>query len=95
MGKHGIAHQLTLPDRGFNRNIGAWSTFRVAPEGRIIDQEEWDRHYRDWLPTDEDHVFITSLMQRVVDPGKMATWIAPPARGIHSKPLDYEYVKFG
>ena len=93
--KHGIAHQLTLPDRGFNRNIGAWSTFRVAPEGRIIDQEEWDRHYRDWLPTDEDHVFITSLMQRVVDPGKMATWIAPPARGIHSKPLDYEYVKFG
>ena len=24
----------------------------------------------------------------------MAGWIAPPPRGIHGKPIDYEYVKF-
>jgi len=24
----------------------------------------------------------------------MASWIAPPSRGIHGQPVDYEYVKF-
>ena len=32
--------------------------------------------------------------RRVVEPGKIAGWVAPPARGIHGKPVDYEYVKF-
>ncbi len=32
-------------------------------------------------------------MQRVVEPGKMAGWIAPPERGINNLPVDYEYVK--
>jgi len=25
--------------------------------------------------------------------GKFANWIAPPAAGIHDKPVDFEYVK--
>jgi benzoyl-CoA 2,3-dioxygenase component B len=29
-----------------------------------------------------------------VEPGKFANWIAPPLRGINSKPLDFEYVRF-
>jgi benzoyl-CoA 2,3-dioxygenase component B len=33
-------------------------------------------------------------MVPVTDPGRMANWIAPPARGIHGQPLDFEYVKF-
>jgi benzoyl-CoA 2,3-epoxidase subunit B len=32
-------------------------------------------------------------MQRVVEPGKMAGWIAPPDRGINANPVDYQYVK--
>jgi benzoyl-CoA 2,3-dioxygenase component B len=28
----------------------------------------------------------------VTEPGKMASWIAPPARGINNNPVDYEYV---
>jgi benzoyl-CoA 2,3-dioxygenase component B len=32
-------------------------------------------------------------MQPVTAPGKMASWIAPPAHGIHGKPVEYEYVK--
>jgi hypothetical protein len=29
-----------------------------------------------------------SLMQGVVDPARMAGWIAPPERGINSLPID-------
>jgi benzoyl-CoA 2,3-dioxygenase component B len=32
-------------------------------------------------------------MQRMVEPGKMAGWIAPPDRGINNLPVGYEYVK--
>jgi benzoyl-CoA 2,3-epoxidase subunit B len=38
---------------------------------------------------------VASLMQRVVEPGKMAAWIAPPERGINSLPVEYEYVRLG
>jgi benzoyl-CoA 2,3-dioxygenase component B len=31
-------------------------------------------------------------MQKVMAPGKMAAWIAPPERGINSLAIDYEYV---
>ena len=49
---------------------------------------------RDWLPSDEDRAFVASLMGRVAEPGKFANWIAPPARGINSQPIDFEYVRF-
>ena len=29
----------------------------------------------------------------VVEPGKIASWIGPPTRGINGQPLDYEYVR--
>jgi benzoyl-CoA 2,3-dioxygenase component B len=32
-------------------------------------------------------------MTPVVEPGKFAGWIAPPARGINSQPVEFEYVK--
>ena len=41
----------------------------------------------------EDRAFVTSLMQRVTEPGKVAGWIAPPEIGINNAPLDYEYVR--
>ena len=31
-------------------------------------------------------------MQKVVTPGKMAGWIAPPERGINNLAVEYEYV---
>jgi benzoyl-CoA 2,3-dioxygenase component B len=38
---------------------------------------------------------VQSLMSgRVVEPGKFANWIAPPARGINNHPLNFEYVRF-
>ena len=27
------------------------------------------------------------------EPGRMANWIAPPAQGINTKPVDYDYVR--
>jgi benzoyl-CoA 2,3-dioxygenase component B len=30
----------------------------------------------------------------VVQPGKFAHWIAPPARGINGQAADFEYVRF-
>jgi len=32
-------------------------------------------------------------MHPVVQPGKVANWIAQPPKGIDGKPLDFEYVK--
>ena len=34
-----------------------------------------------------------SLMTAVHEPGRMAGWIAPPATGIHAKPVDFDYVR--
>jgi benzoyl-CoA 2,3-dioxygenase component B len=33
-------------------------------------------------------------MGRVVEPGRFAGWIAPPARGINHQPIEFEYVRF-
>jgi hypothetical protein len=33
------------------------------------------------------------LMTGVTKPGRMASWLAAPASGIHQKPIDYEYVR--
>jgi benzoyl-CoA 2,3-dioxygenase component B len=64
----------------------------VTPEGRIVSREEWDRGIADWLPGEGDRAFVQNLMRRVVAPGKMAGWIAPPDRGINNLAVDYEYV---
>ncbi len=36
-----------------------------------------------------------SLMKPVTEPGKIASWIAPPKRGINKLPVDYEYIRVG
>ena len=46
-----------------------------------------------WLPSKDDGDFIASLMKPVREPGKFASWIAPPRVGIDNKPGDFEYVK--
>ena len=33
-------------------------------------------------------------MERGVEPGKFAGWIAPPKVGIDNQPVDFEYVRF-
>jgi benzoyl-CoA 2,3-dioxygenase component B len=89
----GVDAEIRLPHRGFNRAIGGFAEARVSPDGRVLSQAEWDARRREWLPTEADQAFVESLMQPVVERGKVAGWIAPPARGINGQPIDFEYVR--
>jgi len=91
----GIDFVLTLPHVGFNRSIGTFADFHFTPDGNLLTEAEWMNRRAEWLPVDEDYAFVQTLMQPVTEPGKMANWIAPPARGINNQPLDFEYVCFG
>jgi benzoyl-CoA 2,3-dioxygenase component B len=90
--KAGYSFELALPSPHFRRSIGVWVGKFVDPTGKIVSAELWNRQLPGWLPSDSDKAFIRSLMQRVIEPGKMAGWIAPPDRGINNLPLDYSYV---
>jgi benzoyl-CoA 2,3-epoxidase subunit B len=85
--------KLTLPSARFRRSIGAWVNVPTDPSGQSVSREEYERRMPEWIPSESDRAFVHSLMQRVIDPGKMAGWIAPPDRGINNLPVDYEYVK--
>ena len=90
---HGIDSPLRLPSRRFNRNIGIFSGLAFTPDGDPISAEEFERRRDEWLPSGEDQAHVASLMQPVVEPGKIAHWIAPPKKGINSQPFDFEYVR--
>ena len=92
--RNGIPFRLQLPHKAFNRRIGAFAGLRIAPDGRVVSEAEWNAGGRNWLPTQEDRAFVTSLMGRVVEPGKFVNWIAPPAVGIKGRPIDFAYVRF-
>lgn len=92
--KLGIAFSFKLPHIGFHRKIGAFAGHHISPNGSVLPKADWKQQARDWLPNDDDHAFIDSLMGRVVEPGKFANWIAPPVRGIKGLPIDFEYVRF-
>ena len=91
---HGVEFRFTLPHRFFNRHIGTSAGINVTPEGQVVPEDEWHERQGEWLPTTDDEKFIGSLMHRVIEPGKIAAWIAPPVRGINGKPWDYEYIRF-
>jgi benzoyl-CoA 2,3-dioxygenase component B len=93
--KTGVAFRLTLPHKGFHREIGNFAGHHISPDGRVMTQSEWKQHEHEWLPSPGDHAFVQSLMTgRVVEPGKFANWIAPPRAGINNQPLNFEYVRF-
>jgi benzoyl-CoA 2,3-dioxygenase component B len=91
--KTGIAYKLELPHVAFNRKIGYFADIKATPEGKIVDEATWAREKDKWLPSSDDGEFIKSLMKQVTEPGKFASWIAPPRVGIDNKPGDFEYVK--
>ena len=85
--------RLSLPSPHFRRGIGAWANVPTDPQGKALGREEYERRMPEWIPSEADRDFVHSLMKRVVEPGKMASWIAPPDRGINSLAVDYEYVR--
>ena len=89
----GFDAELFLPSTRFRRTIGRWAGASVAPDGAPMADDLYRKRLPGWLPTEGDKAYIRSLMHAVTEPGRMAGWIAPPARGIDGKPVDYEYVK--
>ncbi len=89
----GYATRLALPSPRFRRSVGVWTDAHADPQGRPISAEEWATRHRNWLPSGEDRAFVTSLMQRVTEPGKIAGWLAPPEIGIDNLPAAFEYVR--
>jgi benzoyl-CoA 2,3-epoxidase subunit B len=92
--KAGIAFRLAVPHKAFHRKIGTLSQVRVAPDGRIVSDAEWNASADRWLPSAGDRAFVASLMGRVVEPGRFANWIAPPPIGINRQPVNFDYVRF-
>jgi benzoyl-CoA 2,3-dioxygenase component B len=92
--KAGLDFRLTVPHKAFHRNIGALKDVNVSPDGIVLTDEQWQEHVDQWLPSQTDREFVSSLMGRVVEPGKFANWIAPPVIGINRQPVDFEYVRF-
>jgi len=93
LGEHGIDIPLRLPHRAFNRRVGVFAGHCVTPDGEIIPEPDWRSQEASWLPTDADRAHVASLMQPVLEPGRIAGWLAPPRTGINDKPFDYEYVR--
>jgi benzoyl-CoA 2,3-dioxygenase component B len=92
--KHGLSDRLYLPHRRFNRQTGLYAGHNFDPTGNPLTEEKWNKEVTEWLPSEEDHRFISSLQVKAVyDPDKMASWIAPPRRGVNDLPVNYEYVR--
>jgi benzoyl-CoA 2,3-dioxygenase component B len=88
----GVDARLRLPHIGFHRKVGAFAGHHLTPDGSLVSEPEWGAGERSWLPTDEDRAYVRALMQPVYEPGKIASWVAPPRNGINGKPFEYEYV---
>jgi benzoyl-CoA 2,3-dioxygenase component B len=75
-----------------DRRIGAFTAIGTSPAGGKLSAEEWEQRKGEWLPTDVQKTYGRSLMQPVLDRGKIAAWIASPRHSINGKPFDCDYV---
>src|SRR5436190_304257 len=66
----GLSERLALPSKRFYRHIGIYAGVPFDPEGRIVDQAEWDRGRGQWLPTDADRGYVANLQKGVRAPGQ-------------------------
>ena len=91
----GVPVRFILPHQRFNRRFGAYAAERFSPQGEPVDESVWCAKQSEWLPTEADRALLVALMQPVRQSGRIAGWIAPPARGINNHPaLDFAYIRF-
>jgi benzoyl-CoA 2,3-dioxygenase component B len=91
--KLGVSERLALPHRRFHRQQGIYAGSHFAPDGRLLDSAEWEREKQRWLPSEADQTYVETLMRPVTDIGKIASWIAPPSRGVNGQSFEFEYVR--
>ena len=89
----GLDERLYLPSTRFHRHVGEYAGHHFDIEGNLINEAEFENRRRQWLPTAEDREYVRSLMHPVTEPGKIASWIAPPSAGIKGLPFEFEYVR--
>ncbi len=94
MERAGVAFRLCLPSPRFNRKMGIYADWPFDAAGQLLSKEEFARRGGDMLPTQEDRAYVRSLMQPVYEPGKFASWVAPPKQGINRQAMDHPYVMF-
>lgn len=85
--------QLRIPSRRFNRIKGVYSDHRFDLAGNLISDVEFEKLRAAVLPTPEDRAYLKAIMQPCYEPGRFASWIAPPRKGVKGKGVDFEYVK--
>ena len=86
--------EFHLPSQRFRRSVGTFATGCFDPAGRGVAEEAFRRRASEWLPSEADDAYVRSLMRKpVIEPGKFANWIAPPARGVNAQPVEFEYVR--
>lgn len=92
--KAGLDYRLSLPHRRFNRQIGTFSSLFFDPSGKQIDEGTWNGKRADWLPGEDDTQHLRDIEGKgVTEPGKIASWIAPPKKGINGNDFGFEYVR--
>ena len=94
LGRIGVEERITLPSLRFNRSIGVHAGKTYDPAGNPISAAEFDERKATWFPSEQDRAYVKSCMVKVLEPGKFANWIAPPATGINDQPVDFQYVRF-
>jgi benzoyl-CoA 2,3-dioxygenase component B len=93
LAKEDCPHQIKLPSVRFHRLVGSFAGSHFDPDGNLLSKDEWEARSHEFLPTNADRDYVKSVQVQITEPGKFANWIAPPTRGIHGKPLDFEYVR--
>ena len=84
------AAQEKMKEREYVR----FSVFQVDPAWRRLPRAEREQQKDQWIPSDEDFAYVASLMKPVKEIGKVANWVAKPARGINNESFEFEYVRF-
>jgi benzoyl-CoA 2,3-dioxygenase component B len=91
--KYGVDFRFRMPQRRFHRKIGVYADASYDIDGNPLDAAQFEARAGEWLPTAQDKAYVKSLMKGVREKGKIASWIAPPPKGIDEKSWEYEYVK--
>ncbi len=91
--EEGISERLFLPSDRFGRRQGLHANLPFDPSGTLRTPAEIEARRADWLPTQADRDYVASVMVPELRPGRFASWIAPPSKGIGGQDLDFEYVK--
>jgi len=47
----GVPFKLTLPHKGFHREIGNFAGHFIGPDGTVMSEEPWKAREAEWLPT--------------------------------------------